>query len=46
MKEAFDYIWLFLQTAEMRDRLHLHALLGQVLVFCKRPTEPLYSRRA
>lgn len=33
MKEASDNIWLFLQTAEVRDRLHLHALLGQVLEF-------------
>ena len=33
MKEASDNIRLFLQTAEMGDGLHLHALFGQVLEF-------------
>ena len=33
MKEASDNIRLFLQTAEMGDGLHLHALFGQVLDF-------------
>jgi hypothetical protein len=33
MKEASDNIRLFLQSAEMGDLLHFHALFGQVLEF-------------
>ena len=33
MKEASDNIRLFLQAAELGDRLHFHALFGQVLEF-------------